>query len=99
MNLVIVTNAAASVLTGCAVQPRARRLIGLLVMASAIAGCATPVVMLRHDPTGQIARCGGGMGGSMAFGYVGYTIEQSNDERCVRDYEAQGFKRIRGGSR
>ncbi len=39
------------------------------------------------------------MGGSMAFGYVGYTIEQSNDERCVRDYEAQGFKRIRGSSR
>ena len=76
-----------------------KRIVASIAIASVLTGCATPVVMLRHGPTGQVARCGGGMGGSMAFGYVGYSIEQSNDERCVRDYEAQGFKRIGASSR
>jgi hypothetical protein len=56
-------------------------------------GCATPVTMLKHETTGQIARCGGGTGGSTAGGLIGYNVERSADEQCVKDFESRGFKR------
>jgi hypothetical protein len=65
----------------------------ILIIVS-LTGCATPVVMLQHAATGQVARCGGGTAGSMAGGLIGYNIERSGDERCVKDYEAKGFKRL-----
>ncbi len=71
------------------------RNIQLATALAMLAGCATPTVMLKNEKTGQIARCGGGTTGSMAGGLIGYNIEKSNDEQCVRDYEAQGFKRMR----
>jgi len=49
--------------------------------------------MLKNDKTGQIARCGGGTTGSVAGGAIGYSIEKDSDEKCARDYEAQGFRR------
>ena len=62
--------------------------VGLSLAAS---GCATPVTMLRNDATGQVARCGGDTGASMAGGLIGYTIQKSGDQDCVRDFELQGF--------
>lgn len=70
------------------------KLILILIAAFLIAGCATPVVMLKNESNGQIARCGGGTGGSTAGGLIGYNIEKNSDEKCVRDFEAQGFRRI-----
>lgn len=64
-----------------------------LLLIVSIAGCATPATTLKNDSTGQIARCGGDASGSMAGGVIGYNIQKGNDEKCVRDYEAQGFKR------
>lgn len=64
-----------------------------LFFALGLAGCATPTVMLKNKTTGQIARCGGGAAGSMAGGLIGYNIEKANDENCIRDFEAKGFKR------
>lgn len=66
----------------------------LLCMSLILAGCATPVVMLKHEATGQIARCGGGTAGSIAGGYVGYSFEESADRACVQDFEARGFTRL-----
>ena len=63
-----------------------------LVLAS-LAGCTTPVVMLKNDQTGQVARCGGGTAGSVAGGLIGYSIEKDSDANCVRDFEAKGFRR------
>jgi uncharacterized membrane protein YeaQ/YmgE (transglycosylase-associated protein family) len=66
----------------------------LLALAIAfVAGCATPVVMLKNDQTGQIARCGGGTTGSVAGGLIGYSVEKDSDSACVRDYESRGFRR------
>ena len=59
-----------------------------------LASCATPVVMLKNPQTGQVARCGGGTGGSVTGGLIGYSVEKDSDQNCVRDYEAQGFRRI-----
>lgn len=70
------------------------RSIALLVLATGIAGCTTPTTILKNDSTGQIARCGGDASGSMMGGVIGYNIQKNNDEKCVRDYEAQGFKRV-----
>lgn len=64
----------------------------IAIAALLVSACATPVTMLRNDQ-GQIARCGGGTGGSMAGGVVGYSIEQNSDAQCVADFEARGFKR------
>lgn len=64
------------------------------LMLAALAGCATPVVMMKNESTGQVARCGGGVTGSIAGGLIGHNIEKAHDEDCVRDFEARGFRRI-----
>ena len=70
-----------------------RRKLCLALVLASLTGCATPVVMLKNDQTGQIARCGGGTAGSVAGGVMGYSIEKDSDAQCVRDYEAKGFRR------
>lgn len=65
----------------------------IVICLSVVAtGCATPVTMLKNDATGQVARCGGDTGASMAGGLIGYTIQEGSDQDCVRDFELQGFK-------
>lgn len=66
-------------------------LLGYVVFV--ISGCATPVIMLKNEDTGQIARCGGDASGSMAGGLIGYNIQKDNDEACAQDFEARGFVR------
>ena len=67
----------------------------LSIAASAIvaAGCSTPVVKLRNN-AGQVVQCGGGKGGSLAGGMIGHNMEKERDEKCAKDYEARGYKRI-----
>ena len=67
----------------------------LLIVTLTLVGCATPVIMLKNESTGQIARCGGGTGGSTAAGLIGYNIEKDSDEQCAKDFEARGFTRVR----
>ena len=66
----------------------------IMLLATILAGCATPAVTLKNDVTGQVVRCGGDATGSMVGGLIGYNIQKSNDEKCVLEYEVQGFKRI-----
>jgi hypothetical protein len=68
-----------------------RNTLTIALVITTLAGCATPVTMLRNDATGQVVRCGGGTTGSVLGGAVGYAIERSNDEECVRTYRAHGF--------
>jgi hypothetical protein len=63
----------------------------MLTAAALISGCATPVFMLKNEKTGETARCGGGVGGSMAGGLIGYNIQKKSDKACVKDYESRGF--------
>lgn len=65
-----------------------------LWVAIALTGCATPAVTMKNNATGQVARCGGSATGSLAGGVIGYNIQKRNDEKCVRDHEIQGFKRV-----
>jgi hypothetical protein len=58
----------------------------------ALAACATPVTTLKHPKTGQVVKCGGNVSSSVAGGMVGYSIQESNDEACVKDYKKLGFK-------
>lgn len=69
--------------------------IAILICVASIvlASCATPVVTLKNEATGQVARCGGGVTGSIAGGLIGHNIEIASDENCVRDYESRGFIR------
>lgn len=69
--------------------------VSALALAIALTGCATPTTMLKNPKTGQVAQCGGGMTGSMLGGMIGHNIEKDNDAKCVREYEAQGFKRTK----
>ena len=57
-------------------------------------GCATPKTMLRNETTGQVVRCGGDRSGAMMGGLVGYSLQKDDASKCVRDYEAEGFKRV-----
>jgi hypothetical protein len=71
-----------------------KRYLALPVLCLVIAGCSTPVVLLKNPTNGQVARCGGDATGSFVGGVIGYHMQKSNDEGCVRDYEAMGFKRV-----
>ena len=68
-------------------------LLSLLFMVG-LAGCATPATVLKNEATGQVIQCGGRRSGSAAFGIIGYNIQKSNDEKCVQQLEAQGFKPV-----
>lgn len=75
-------------------SPSTMRLSACLALCGALlAGCATPVTMLKHPSTGEVAQCGGGRAGSAAGGLIGYNIQKGSDDRCVADHEARGFKR------
>lgn len=67
----------------------------MILTAAFVSGCATPVLMMKNEKTGQIARCGGGVGGSMAGGLIGYNIQKKTDKACVKDFEAKGFTAIK----
>lgn len=70
------------------------RTVFSMLLATALSGCATPAITLKSAATNQVVRCGGDATGSMVGGVIGYNIQKDNDEKCVRDYEAQGFKRV-----
>lgn len=63
----------------------------LVLVALGLAGCATPVTILQNRTTGDVVRCGGGSAGSAAGGLLGYSIEKSNDDTCVKNYQASGY--------
>ena len=67
----------------------------MLLIAVFVSGCATPVLMLKNEKTGQIVRCGGGVGGSMAGGLIGYNIQKKSDKACAKDFESRGFTPVK----
>jgi hypothetical protein len=71
---------------------RMKNIFLTLLATLTLTACATPTTTLKHPKTGQVAVCGGGMGGSLAGGMIGHSIQKNNDEKCVGTYKAQGFK-------
>ena len=68
-----------------------RRLFVLVLVASGLSGCATPITYLKNQSTGEIVHCGGGTTGSVVLGRLGYELQKNDDDRCVADYKAKGF--------
>lgn len=64
----------------------------LAVVSVTLAACSTPVTMLINPKTGQVAKCGGNMEGSLGGGLIGYNIQKDNDEKCIEQYKKLGFK-------
>ena len=56
-----------------------------------LSACATPETVLRNPKTADVVTCGGGSVGSVAGGMVGYSIQKSNAEDCVKQHKAQGY--------
>lgn len=54
-----------------------------------LTGCATPQTILSYD--GHYVSCGGSSVGSVAGGYIGYSLQRDSDDKCVHDYVAQGY--------
>lgn len=63
----------------------------LLTAVAGLSACTTPQTTLRNPKTGQVAVCGGNVGGSLAGGVIGYHIQKGNDEACANTYLQQGF--------
>lgn len=64
----------------------------LFTTAIILCACTTPVTTLKNPNTGQVARCGGNISGSLAGGVIGYHIQKTNDGACVQDLKQQGFE-------
>ena len=62
-------------------------LIGLLT------ACATPQTTLRNR-AGQEVVCGGSRGMSAAFGMLGYEHQKQQDQDCVAQYRAKGYREV-----
>jgi hypothetical protein len=67
-------------------------LIKVLSFALFLSGCATQQTFLKNDQTEQYVECGGERSGSMMFGVIGYSIQQSDAEDCVNRYLQNGFR-------
>lgn len=75
-------------------SPASLRLpMSLALCCALLAGCATPITVLKHPSTGAVAQCGGSRVGSAAAGLIGYNIQKDSDVQCVADHEARGFRR------
>ncbi|MEE9446090.1 MAG: hypothetical protein V3V19_10555 [Cocleimonas sp.] len=72
-----------------------RKSILLLSLLTFISACTTPSTMLKNKRTGQIVECGGTADGSLTGGMIGYSIQKSNDEKCVSRYLKQGFTKVK----
>ncbi len=69
-------------------------IVGSVVSAFCLTGCATPVTTLKNKKTGEIARCGGGYAASLVGGVAGYDFQRQNDGDCVAKYIALGYEPI-----
>jgi len=52
-----------------------------------MAGCQSDSVRLRHPQTGQIAQCG-------PYGSYSSQTAAKERERCISDYQEQGYQRV-----
>ena len=66
----------------------------IIAIGFMMSGCATPKTMLSNKTTGQVVRCGGDRSGAMMGGLIGYSLQKDDASKCVREYEAEGFKRV-----
>jgi len=57
-----------------------------------LTACATPETILTKD--GQYISCGGSSVGSVTGGYIGYSLQKDNDDKCVKDHVAIGYKQV-----
>ena len=65
--------------------------IGLVFLC----GCSTPSTVLKNPQTGQIARCGGNVSGSLAGGAIGYHIQKDNDQNVFKATKIRALRSLR----
>lgn len=61
-----------------------------LLLLLPLAACATPETVLKNGS--DVKTCGGGYMGSVVGGLPGYYIQTQNDQSCVAELKAQGYK-------
>lgn len=61
------------------------------LLALLLAGCTTPVTVLKNNRTGAVVTCGGETSGSLAGGAIGYNMQKSKADKCVGVYKAKGY--------
>lgn len=69
-----------------------RKLIATILLAG-LSACATPETILT-DGNGHYTTCGGSSVGSVAGGYIGYSIQKDMDAGCVRESAAKGYNPV-----
>lgn len=66
-----------------------------IIAVLTLSACTTPTYTMKSTKTGQIETCGGDTTASLAGGVIGYHIQKSNDEKCRRILEENGFKEVK----
>lgn len=64
-----------------------------LLLVLFLTACTTPQTVLRKS--NDYATCGGSSVGSVAGGYIGYSIQKDHDEACVKEYTAKGYSIVK----
>lgn len=57
-----------------------------------LAGCSTPMTVLKHPDTGRVVKCGGSATGSVLGGMIGYGIAKNMAEECTAARQREGYK-------
>lgn len=70
--------------------------ITALISLTLLSACATPETVLSSH-NGNIVTCGGSSTGSILGGMIGYSIQKSNDDQCVKQAIANGYKPMKIG--
>ena len=65
--------------------------IAIIATCLLLTACATPITTLTAKD-GKTISCGGSRAGSMSGGLLGYAINKSMDDECVKKAKAQGAR-------
>lgn len=66
------------------------RILVAAVLAAILAGCASDTIIMKNDATGALVQCGG----KAAWGGIALIVQEHQDQKCVRTYEAEGYRRL-----
>jgi hypothetical protein len=69
------------------------KLVHITLLGALLAGCSSPIIVMKNPDTGEIAQCRGSDQASF-FPIAQAMTNKSMVDSCTQGYEAAGWKRM-----